>query len=81
MFKNKFKLMGQRGFSAVGLAFVGMLTAIFAALGLYIANEVLVAAGYSTTSGLWSLLPILFPFIAIAAIILGIYGLYKMFGE
>ena len=67
--------------NAVGLAFAGMLTAIFAALGLYITNSVLVSSGYSTTEGLWGLLPVLFPFIAIAAIILGIYALWRFYGE
>lgn len=88
MFK-KVKLVSQRGFSGVGLAFTAMLAAVFAALGLYVTNEIMFATDMVTNSGgtahevvgLWTLFPLLFPFIAIAAIILGIYGMYKYFGE
>ena len=72
--------------NAVGIAFAGMLTAIFAGIGFYLFNSVACSTiidncGETGLSGLWTLFPILFPFIAIGAIILGIYAMYRYYAE
>jgi hypothetical protein len=63
--------------SAVGLVMGAILTSIFAAVGLAIIANTLVSAGYTLNDGLWALIPILFPFVVIAVILIGIFAFFR----
>lgn len=65
--------------NAIGLIMGSLLTAIFAAIAIVVITNTLPAAGLSINTGLWSLLPLLFPFIVIAVILIGIYGFFRAY--
>ena len=80
--------------NVIGLVITAIITAIVAAIGLSMANTILVHFGIGNVEsgaygsvvgtqplGLWSLLPLLFPFIVVAIILIGIYATFKGYGD
>jgi len=65
--------------NAIGLVFGALLTAVFAAIALVVVSNSLIAAGLSIDTGLWSLLPLLFPFTVVAVILIGIYSFFRAY--
>jgi hypothetical protein len=79
--------------NGISVAFGAMMAAIFAGIGLYILVPFINLLGMGNASsgttggwagngsalGLWGLLPVLFPFIVIAGIVLAIYAMYRSY--
>jgi len=76
--------------NAVGMILGVLIAAVFASIGFVIAGASLVPLGIgnsttyftgngATSAGLWGLLPLLFPFMVVSALLIGIFALYKSY--
>lgn len=79
--------------NAIGLIIGTAIGAVIAIVGLALMNTMLpflgigngATGGYGATAsgsaGLWGLLPLLFPFMVIAVLLIGIFALFRQMGD